>query len=115
MGSGFSGSVLAEHRSRTGRPGRSRGPARRAARTPWRLDRGEQLRARAVERIHGAGLDQALDHAPVDGAQIDVLAELVERPERAALAARPWIAFDRGLAQVLDRAQPEADRVAVRA
>ncbi len=32
------------------------------------IDDGHELRARAFERIHGARLDEALDHAAVDGA-----------------------------------------------
>src|SRR5580704_16816839 len=39
----------------------------------------EQLRARAFERIHGAGADQTFDHAPVERAQVHVLAEFVYR------------------------------------
>ena len=69
----------AEHHRRTARPGRSPGRAARAG--PLSIARstdGEQLRARALQRIHRAGLDQAFDHAPVDRGQVHLLAELVD-------------------------------------
>ena len=43
---------------------------------------GQQMRAREPERVEGAGLDEALDHAPVDQAKIDPRAEVLERLER---------------------------------
>ena len=70
---------------------------------------GELLRARPFQRIHRAGADQALDHAPVHGAQVDRFGELVDGAEAAQLLARAADGLDRGLAQVLHRAQPEAD------
>ena len=73
------------------------------------IDHRHQLRAGAFERIHGAGLDEAFDHAAVDCAQIDALAEIVERGEGAAVGARFRDRFDRVRAHVLDRAEAEAD------
>ena len=46
-----------------------------------------QLRAPA-QRIHGAALDQRLDHPLVEQVQIDLLAELEDRLERACIFAR---------------------------
>ena len=73
------------------------------------VDHRHQLRAGAFERIHRSGLDEAFDHAPVHRAQIDALAEIVERGERAALGAGLRDRFDRVRADVLDRAETEAD------
>ena len=78
-----------------------------------RIEHGHELRARAFERIHGAGLDQALDHAPVHGAEIDALAEIDRSIEAARPPARHDDGFDRGRAHVLDRAQAEADAASV--
>ena len=73
------------------------------------IDHGHELRAGAFERIHGAGLDEAFDHAAVDGAQIDALAEIVERSEGAGFGAGFRDGLDRVRADVLDRAEAEAD------
>ena len=56
-----------------------------------------------------AGLDEALDHAAVDRAQVDALAEIVERGEGAAFGARFRDGLDGVRAHVLDRAEAEAD------
>src|SRR5262245_37228330 len=79
-----------------------------------RVNRGEQPRARAFQIVHGAGLDEALDHALVDGSEIHLFAELVDGAESADLLASNSDRFDGGGAYVLDRAQAEADRGAVR-
>ena len=73
---------------------------------------GQQVRAGQPERVERAGLDQALDHAPVDQAQVDAHAEVLQRRERAVLGARLEDRLHRGLADVLDGGQAEPDRVA---
>ena len=77
------------------------------------VDHREKLGARALQRIHRAGLDQAFDHAAIDGAKVDALAEVVDRCERAVLIARRDDGFDGACADILDRAQSEADCIAV--
>ena len=72
------------------------------------VDHRHELRARTFQRIHGAGLDEAFDHAPVHRAQVDALAEFVERAERAVFQARLDDRFDRASAYVLDGAEAEA-------
>ena len=73
------------------------------------VDHGEELRARAVQRIERAGFDEAFDHAAVHRAEIDALAEIVERSEAAAFRARRDDRFDGVRADVLDRAEAEAN------
>ncbi len=43
------------------------------------IEREQQLRARAGQRIHRAGSHQAFNHAAVDGSHVRVFAELVDR------------------------------------
>ena len=73
---------------------------------------GQQVRAGEPERVERAGLDQALDHAPVDQAQVDAHAEVLQRREGPVLRARLEDRLHRRLAHVLDGGQAEADRVA---
>ena len=56
---------------------------------------------------------QRLEHLPVRQAQVDPRAEVDEGPERAAVLARRDDRLDRALPDVLDREQPEPDRVAL--
>jgi hypothetical protein len=58
-------------------------------------------------------LRQRLEHLPVRQAQVDARAEVDQRLERPALVARGDDRLDRTLADVLDREQPEPDRVAL--
>ena len=88
-----------------------RGPASSAA------SRRASSDAQRPERGHRAGLDQRLDHALVDGVQVDAAAEVVERGERPRVVrglraplARGDDGLDRPLADVLDGDQAEADR-----
>ncbi len=86
-----------------------------------RIDRGEkprpqfarrqrrQLRVASAERVERAGLDQALERPFVDQPQIEILAERVDRADPALLAAHGQQRFDRALADVLDRGEPEPD------
>ena len=85
VGSGGSGCSSSAAKPSPNRPAcpLARSRCARWPRFHGRIDRREQLGARAFERIHRAGLDQALDHPPVDGAEIHLLAEIVERRERA--------------------------------
>ena len=77
------------------------------------VEDGHQLRA-AAQGIHGAALDQRFEHALVEQAQIDVLAEFEDRFEAAQLLAGGDDRFDGVAADVLHRGQAEADRLAVR-
>src|ERR1035441_4399131 len=77
------------------------------------FQRGPLLAARAVQGVHRPRLDQALDHAPVDAAQIRLFAELVQRRETPQLRARLADGFHRRLAEVLDGAHAEADGIAI--
>ena len=69
----------------------------------------EFLRARTLQRIHGAGANQALDHAPVDGAQVHLLAELVQEMKQPTSSRALPMASTADWPQVLHRAQAEAD------
>jgi len=73
---------------------------------------GELGEARA-ERVAGAGLDERLEHALVVALQVDPAAEVLERTERAVGVAGGDDVLDRALADVLDRAEAEADRLRV--
>ena len=120
---------------------RARAPPARPARPAWRLappehveqrdlpflavallalaavhrlvERGEEAGPRALQRIERARLDQALDHAPVDQAQVDARAEVVERGE-AAVRPRAVRTIDSiAVAPTfLIAAEPEVDRLA---
>jgi len=59
-------------------------------------------------------LIRLFDHAFVDGAQVHPLAEIVDRVEPAAFHPRGNDRFHGRLPDALDRAQPEADGVAIR-
>jgi hypothetical protein len=63
--------------------------------------------ARQAEGVEGAGLDERLDHPPVDQPQIDAHAEVVERLERAVGRARLEDGLHGRLAHVLDGGQPK--------
>ena len=73
------------------------------------VDHGIKLRAAGAERIERAGLDQAFEHAPVQQARVDGVAELEERVEAAQLLARFENAAHRIFADVLDGAHAEAN------
>ena len=66
----------------------------------------------AAGRVERAALDQALDRALVDRAGVDPLAEVPDRLELAVRLARRDDRLDRRVADVLDRVEAEADRVA---
>ena len=73
----------------------------------------------ASEGVHGAGLDERLEHALVQQAEIDLLAELPDTrrscwPCRPSSFARGEDGFDGVVADVLDGGETEADGVAVR-
>ena len=74
---------------------------------------GEQLRPRSVQAIHGAGLNQRFNRPPVHHRRVHLFAEIEEVLERPVLLARGDDRFHRILAQILDGAQAEADRVAI--
>ncbi len=61
-------------------------------------------------RVEGAALDQAFDRAFVDRARVDPLAEVPDRGDRRLLAGAED-RLDRRVADVLDRVEPEPDRV----
>ena len=73
----------------------------------------EQDLRRVAERVERAHLRQGLEHLAVGEAEVDARAEVGQRAERAALLARGDDQFDRTLADVLDRQQAEADRIAL--
>ena len=77
------------------------------------VDDGHQLRASA-KLVHGAALDQRLNHALVEQAQIDFFAELEDRGEPAQFFARRDDGLDGIVADILHRGQAEADRLAMR-
>ena len=77
----------AAQRRRRASPGPRRAPAAAAGRPPWPGRGRSRSGPRRLERVEGAGLDEALDHAPVDQAQVDARAEVVERGERPRLRA----------------------------
>ena len=74
------------------------------------VEHGHKLGA-AAESIHGAALDQRLQHALVQQPQIYLLAEFVNRAEAAQLFACGDDGFDGVVADVLYRGQAEADRI----
>ena len=76
------------------------------------IERGQERGPRDLDRIEGPGLDQALDHPPVDETQVRPRAEVREGHERAALLAGADDGLDGGAADILDGPQPEVDRVA---
>ena len=71
----------------------------------------EQQLGRVSERPHGPDLDEGLEHLPVRQPQVDAGAQVGQRAERPALGARRDDRFDRPLADVLDREEPEPDGV----
>src|SRR5205814_4707654 len=71
-----------------------------------------ELREAGSERVARAGLDERLQHALVVPLEVDAAAEVLERPERTAGLARGDDVLDRALADVLDRAEAEADLLA---
>ncbi len=74
------------------------------------VDGGEGLRAVAVERVEGPGLDQAFELAAVEAARIEAAGEIEEIGEGAVrLALRDELAH-RLRADALDRGQRIADR-----
>src|SRR5258708_70953 len=56
------------------------------ARPGGRVDGGEKGGPPVVQRVEGAALDEALDHAPVHGPQVHTLTEIKERAKRAVRA-----------------------------
>ena len=78
-----------------------------------RVVQAEQQLRRMAERPQRADLDERLEHLAVGEPQVDPRAEVGERAELAALGPRRDDRLDRALADVLDRQQPEADRVAL--
>ena len=77
-----------------------------------RVGGGEEMRTREAERVEGACLDETLHHTPVDEPEVDPRAEVLQRLERPLAATRLQDRLHRGLADVLDRGQAEANRVA---
>ena len=73
----------------------------------------EQDLGRVAERAQRPDLGQRLEHLAVREPQVDPRAEVGQRAELAALVARRDDRFDRALPDVLDRQQPEPDRVAL--
>ena len=78
------------------------------------VDPGEETgaprRHRSVgQRVERAGLDQAFEHPLVDQPLVDVLAQREQRIDAAELLAHVEHRQDRPLADVLHRAQAEAD------
>ena len=86
---------------------------RAIARFDRRVQRQQQLRARPLEQIHRARLNQALHHAAIDRRHIGVLAELINRTEAPQLGSGLDDGLDRILPDILDRAKSEADRIAL--
>ena len=75
------------------------------------VQHGQQLRALRAQRIKRSGLDQALDNALVQQAQIHILAELHQVVKAAQLLPRRQHRFDGRGADVLDGGQAKADGV----
>ena len=63
----------------------------------------------AGQRVERAGFGQALEHALVEQAEIEILAERLQRRDRALRAADGQQRLDRALADVLDGRQAETD------
>ena len=101
----------AAEQCRSARPWR---PRARAARSPsWRRRR-RCARARLrLERVEGAGRDQAFQHALVDGARIDAARRNRRGRANGLLAARLDDRFDRLRADALERGERVEDRVAL--
>ena len=78
-----------------------------------RVVEAEQDLGRMPERVERPDLGQRLEDLAVAQPQVDPRAEVGQRAERAALVARRDDRLDRALADVLDRQQPEPDRVAL--
>src|SRR4051794_35767097 len=77
-----------------------------------RLRLGQHLEhpgARGAGRIERAALDQRLDRLLVDAAAVDALAEIPDRGDRSIRVARLDDRLDRGVADVLDGVEAEAD------
>ena len=66
-----------------------------------------------AERVQRADPGERLEHLAVGEPQVDPRAEVGQRPERAALRPGRDDRLDRALADVLDREQPEPDRLAL--
>ncbi len=77
------------------------------------VENGHELRAPA-ERIHGAALDQRLQHPLVQQAQVNVFTELVDRFELPKFLTRCHDRLNGIAADVLHRRQPKADRFSMR-
>ena len=77
------------------------------------VEHGHQLGA-AAQSIHGAALDQRFQHAFVQQAQVDLLAEFVDGTVAAELLASGNDRLDGVVADVLHRGQTKANRAAVR-
>src|SRR5262249_36215290 len=77
------------------------------------FDSGEFLAASAFQFVHSAGLDQALDHAAVDGGEIYAFAKFVEGSVAALLVAGSADGFDRAFSGRFLAAGAEADGFAI--
>src|SRR5690349_25033185 len=78
------------------------------------IDDREDLGSARAQRIHGAGLDQAFDHAPVEQARVHAVTKLVNGSEAAQLCARFEDSLHRILTDVFNGLQAEADGFADR-
>src|SRR5579871_3789479 len=78
------------------------------------FDRRHELCAMALERIHGAGADQTLDHPPVHGCEINVFAELINRTELAPGFTSAPDGLNAGLPEIFHCSQSETDGIADR-
>ncbi len=77
------------------------------------IQHGHELCAIA-EVIHGAGLDQRLQHATVQHAQVNFLAELKDGAEAAQFFARRYDGLNRVAAHVLHRGQSKTNCIFMR-